>query len=73
MKKYNKKGTYHTNEDLELKLKIYKKIKELSIFIKNNFGKKIIFFPNARKAEPVFSPSSEMNKENISLAILITL
>jgi len=55
--------------DLELKLKIYKKIKELSINIKNNFGKKIIFFPNARKAEPVFSPSPEMNAENISKAI----
>lgn len=56
-------------EDLELKLKIYKKIKELSLSIKNNFGKKIIFFPNTRKAEPVFSPSPEMNKENISEAI----
>lgn len=55
--------------DLELKLKIYKKIKELSVFIKSGFGKKIIFFPNSRKAEPVFSPSSEMNKENISKAI----
>jgi segregation and condensation protein A len=55
--------------DLELKLKIYKKIKELSSYIKNNFGKKIIFFPNARKAEPVFSPSPEMNIENISRTI----
>jgi len=55
--------------DLELKLKIYKKIKELSFYIKNNFGKQIIFFPNARKAEPVFSPSPTMNKENISKAI----
>lgn len=55
--------------DLELKLKIYKKIKELSIFIKSNFGKQIIFFPNARKAIPVFSPGPEMNKENISKAI----
>ena len=55
--------------DLELKLKIYKKLKELSVYIKNNFGKKIIFFPNVRKAEPVFSPSPEMNKENISKAI----
>ncbi len=55
--------------DLELKLKIYKKIKELSVFIKNNFGKKIIFFPNTRKMEPVFSPSTEMNSENISKAI----
>jgi len=56
-------------QDLELKLKIYKKIKELSIYIKNNFGKNIIFFPNARKTEPVFSPSPEMNTENISKAI----
>ncbi|MFA5652164.1 MAG: ScpA family protein [Candidatus Paceibacterota bacterium] len=55
--------------DLELKLKIYKKIKELSVNIKNAFGKQIIFFPNARKAEPVFSPSPEMNTENISKAI----
>ena len=55
--------------DLELKLKIYKKIKELSIFIKGNFGKKFIFYPNARKAEPVFSPDTSMTKENISTAI----
>ncbi len=55
--------------DLELKLKIYKKIKELSVFIKSNFGKQIIFFPNTRKMEPVFSPSTEMNSENISKAI----
>ena len=55
--------------DLELKLKIYKKIKEMSIFIKSNFGKQLIFFPNARKVEPVFSPSPEMNKENITSAI----
>ncbi len=55
--------------DLELKLKIYKKIKELSVYIKKNFGESIIFFPNPRKAEPVFSPSPEMNKENISNAI----
>ena len=56
-------------KDLELKLKIYKKLKELSVNIKNNFGKQIIFFPNARKAEPVFSPDKEMNIENLSKAI----
>jgi segregation and condensation protein A len=55
--------------DLELKLKIYKKLKELSIFIKNGFGKHIIFYPNTRKMEPVFSPDSKMNTENISKAI----
>lgn len=56
-------------EDLELKLKIYKKIKELSIGIKENFGKSILFFANPRKAEPVFSPSEDMNKENFAKAI----
>ncbi|MFA6226971.1 MAG: ScpA family protein [Candidatus Paceibacterota bacterium] len=55
--------------DLELKLKIYKRIKELSIHIKNNFCKKIIFFPNTRKFEPVFSPDSSMTKESIAKAI----
>ncbi len=55
--------------DLELKLKIYKKIKELSIHIKNNFGKHILFFPNDRKIQPVFSPDVSMTKENISKAI----
>lgn len=56
-------------EDLELKLKIYKKIKELSVGIKENFGKNILFFANPRKAEPVFSPSEDMNKENFAKAI----
>ncbi len=55
--------------DLELKLKIYKKIKELSVQIKKNFGLNMLFFPNTRKMEPVFSPDSVMTKENISKAI----
>lgn len=55
--------------DLEIKLKIYKKLKDLSLHIKNNFGRKMIFFPNTRKFEPVFSPSPEMNKENFAKAI----
>ena len=55
--------------DLELKLKIYKKIKDLSLHIKSNFGKQMIFFPNARKTQPVFSPDSSMTKENITKAI----
>ncbi len=55
--------------DLELKLKIYKKIKELSIHIKKNFGAQMLFFPNARKMEPVFSPDALMTKENIAKAI----
>ncbi len=56
-------------KDLELKLKIYKKIKELSENVKNIFGKNILFFPNARKSEPVFSPDGSMTKENLAGAI----
>ncbi len=59
--------------DLELKLKIYKKLKELSIHIKNTFGKNILFFPNARKFEPVFSPDAKMTKENIAKAIFAVI
>jgi segregation and condensation protein A len=56
-------------QDLELKLKIYKKIKELSVHVKNTFGAHVIFFPNTRKIEPVFSPDVKMTKENIATAI----
>lgn len=59
--------------DLELKLKIYKKIKELSVFIKSGFGKQMIFYPNQRKFDPVFSPGPEINKENIAKAIFETI
>ena len=59
--------------DLELKLKIYKKIKELSVHIKSMFGEKMLFFPNARKMEPVFSPDTSMNKENIAEAIFTVI
>jgi len=55
--------------ELELKLRIYKKLKEVSSHIKKAFGKDMIFFPNTRKFEPVFSPSPSMNKENITNAI----
>ncbi len=55
--------------ELELKLKIYKKIKDLSLNIKKTFGKDMIFFPNVRKFEPVFSPSPSMNKENLTNSI----
>ena len=56
--------------DLEKRLKIYQRIKELSIHIKNNFGKDIIFTAEPRKAIPVFSPDQTMTKENILNAIL---
>ena len=56
--------------DLELKLKIYQKIKELSVGVKSAFGAEMLFFPNARKAESVFSPDASMTKENLAGAIL---
>jgi segregation and condensation protein A len=43
--------------DLEARLRLYKIIKNASIEIGNNFGTKIIFYPNERIwSEPLFSP-----------------
>ncbi len=55
--------------DLERRLKIYKKIKELSIRVKEHFGKKIMFAPEIRQVEPVFSPSKEMTVGKILIAV----
>lgn len=43
-------------EDLERRLKLYQKIKDLSGNLRKNFGKNPIFFPNDRPTNPVFSP-----------------
>ena len=56
--------------DLERRLKIYQRIKELSLHIKNQFGKDIIFAAEPRKAIPVFSPDKTMTKENLLTAII---
>ncbi len=56
--------------DLERRLKIYQRIKELSVHIKNHFGKDIIFAPEPRKMIPVFSPDQTMTKKNFLTAIL---
>lgn len=56
--------------DLELRLKIYQRIKELSGHIKNHFGKEIIFSAEPRKAIPVFSPDETMTKDNLLSAIM---
>jgi len=43
--------------DLEARLRLYKIIKNASVEIGNNFGTKIIFYPNERIwSEPLFSP-----------------
>ncbi len=51
--------------DLEERLKIYKRIKELSVYVKNNFGREIIFERGELKNEPVFSPPEEMTSMSL--------
>jgi segregation and condensation protein A len=47
-------------EDLEKRLKQYKRIKELSLHVKERFGKTVLFAPMPRKnIKPVFSPDSK--------------
>lgn len=54
-------------DELERRLKLYKRMKELSLHIKNQFGTQIIFQKSYTKAvDPVFAPSRD-----ISLAALL--
>lgn len=56
--------------DLETRLKIYQRIKEASINVKNLFGSEIIFFQSQQRAvEPVFSPHQSMNLLSLAQAI----
>jgi len=56
-------------EDLEKRLKEYQKIKELSLHVKERFGKEIIFAKQGKFIEPVFSPSSEISLKSITESI----
>lgn len=47
-------------EELEDRLKQYKRIKELSVYIKTRFGKQTLFASNEAKPEVVFSPSPDI-------------
>jgi len=61
-------------EDLENRLRIYKEIKDLSVYIKERFGKKLIFQKSeTRNATVVFSPQATMTKENALGAILLAI
>ncbi|MEK7194142.1 MAG: segregation/condensation protein A [Patescibacteria group bacterium] len=61
-------------DDLEHRLKLYQKTKELSIKLRELFGKNIIFEKSAnRKEVVVFSPDSKTDIENISSAIMRVL
>ena len=57
-------------QDLETRLKIYKRIKDASIKIQNMFGKQIIFEQSqARPMIPVFSPHDSMNLLSLAQSI----
>ena len=57
-------------DDLERRLKEYKRIRELSRHISERFGKNILFprLPN-KNIEPVFSPTKEISLQGILLSI----
>ncbi len=56
--------------DLESRLQVYARIKELSVGIKNIFGKQMIFEKEARKIENIiFAPDSKTDKENLLLSL----
>ncbi len=58
-------------EDLEDRLKIYQKVKELSLEVRKLYGQKIIFEKEPKKSEVVvFSPDSKTDVENLSNSLL---
>ena len=57
-------------EDLEERLRVYKRMREVSQHIKNRFGKNMIFFKTpAKHMDPVFSPDKNTDTPNILIAI----
>ncbi|MDD5068452.1 MAG: ScpA family protein [Candidatus Pacebacteria bacterium] len=56
-------------DELERRLKIYKEIKELSVHIAERFGKEMIFAPQMRKFDPVFSPDKDTTLPNMLSAM----
>ena len=57
-------------EDLERRLKIYKEIKELSQYVKERFGIKLIFGKSeTRNITPVFAPPESITLKNIEETI----
>jgi segregation and condensation protein A len=53
-------------EHLEVRLKQYKMMKDLSLFVKENFGLSTIFLPEKREMEfKTFSPHESISKENL--------
>lgn len=57
-------------EELEQRLKVYQRMKELSLHVKTLFGNNVIFPKNTiRTVEPVFSPDSSMTIPAMHAAI----
>lgn len=56
-------------EDLEARLKLYRRIKESSKGVKELFGRRPMFFPRERKVEAVFSPHKGITSPNIISSI----
>ncbi|MDQ3014598.1 MAG: segregation/condensation protein A [bacterium] len=61
-------------EDLEHRLKLYQRIRDLSLHIKDKFGKHIIFEKNqSRIVTPIFSPDESMTVPNLLNSIRTVL
>lgn len=57
-------------QDLEERLRLYQKYKELGVHVKERFGRNVIFAKNwSRQVEPLFSPDASMTVANLVAAI----
>lgn len=56
-------------EDLERRLKVYQEIKRLSLGIKEKFGRELLFAPEPRPREPIFSPDQTLTVANLLAGI----
>ncbi len=57
-------------EDLEFRLKLYKRIKELSVSVKERFGAQIIFpKQESKQVAPVFSPEADITPSSMFAAL----
>jgi len=57
-------------DDLEKRLRLYSRIKELAVFVKNLFGTNMIFSrETVKNFDPVFAPTKELTAINLHSAI----
>lgn len=57
-------------KDLEIRLKIFSQIKKVSLSIKENFGKNIIFSKQQSKyIKPIFTPDKDLTVDGLQIAI----